>query len=175
VRTAYGHYLGEPATWAVVNSHPHKERIALENLERQEFQTYCPLVRRRRSHARRVSDVLRPLFPGYLFVRVNPEVQRWRSVLSTSGVRAVVRCGDRLSLIEDSFVRSLRAREADGVITRPPSPYQIGQQVRMAGGVFDGLVATIIEMDDRDRLTVLMDLLSRPVKVKVDERQISPA
>jgi transcriptional antiterminator RfaH len=44
----------------------------------------------------------------------------------------------------------------------------------MAGGAFDGLVATIVDMDERDRLTVLMDLMNRPIKVKIEERQISP-
>jgi len=29
-------------------------------------------------------------------------------------------------------------------------------------------------MDEKDRLTVLMNLLNRPVKVKIEERQISP-
>ena len=38
----------------------------------------------------------------------------------------------------------------------------------MAGGAFDGLLATIVAMDDRDRLTVLMQLLNRAVKIKVD-------
>jgi transcriptional antiterminator RfaH len=119
--------------------------------------------------------VLRPLFPGYLFVRINPDAQRWRPMLSTYGVRTLVRCGNQLSLIEDAFIRSLKAREIEGVIARPASPFFVGQQVRLAGAAFDGLVATIIEMHERDRLTVLMQLLNRPVKVKVDERQISPA
>ena len=57
---------------------------------------------------------------------------------------------------------------------RPASPYRVGQQVRVAGGPFDGLVATVIEMHENDRLTVLMELLSRAVRVRVDERQISP-
>jgi transcriptional antiterminator RfaH len=95
-------------------------------------------------------------------------------MLSTFGVRTVVRCGDRLSLIDDAFIQSLKDREADGVIARPVSPYRVGQEVRMAGGAFDGLVATIIDMDEKDRLTVLMNLLNRPVKVKIEERQISP-
>ena len=45
--------------------------------------------------------------------------------------------------------------------------------MRLAGGAFDGLVATVIEMHENDRLTVLMQLLSRAVKVRIDERQIS--
>jgi transcriptional antiterminator RfaH len=174
VRTEYDHFLGLRSGWAVVNTQPHKERVALENLERQGYRAYCPVVRRSRSHARRVEQVLRPLFPGYVFARVGTGARRWRPMLSTFGVRALIRCGDRLSLIDDSFVRSLKAREQDGVIVRPESPYQIGQQVRVAGGPFDGLVATIIAMHERERLTVLLGLLSRAVKVQLDEQQISP-
>jgi transcriptional antiterminator RfaH len=174
VRTEYGHYLGRLCGWAVVTTQPHKEHVALENLQRQDYRAYCPLIRRRHSHARRISDVLRPLFPGYLFVQIDAETERWRPILSTLGVRELVRCGDRLSLLEDNFVRCLRAREVDGVIARPASPYRIGQEVRLAGGVFDGVVATIIEMHERERLTVLTQLLNQAVRVKVDERQISP-
>lgn len=174
MRTEYGQYFGGPAGWAVVNTHPHKERVAIENLDRQDFHTYCPLIRRRRSHGRRVEEVLRPLFPSYLFVKINADTQRWRPMLSTFGVRSIVRCGDRLSLIDSAFVHELKARELDGVIVRPARPYHIGQQVRMACGPFDGLVATIIEMHEKDRLTVLMELLNQAVKVRIDERQISP-
>jgi len=174
MRIEYSDYCGAPFDWAVINTHPHREQFAVENLQRQEFRVYCPFIRRQRRHARRVSEVLRPLFPGYLFAQVNPDSQRWRPMLSTFGVRNVVQCGDRLSLIDDAFIQSLMDREVNGAIARPKSPYQVGQEVRIAGGAFDGLVATILDMDERDRLTVLMDLLNRPVKVKIDERQISP-
>jgi transcriptional antiterminator RfaH len=153
--------------WLAVNTHPHREHIAIENLSRQDFETYCPLIQRQVRHARRTRHVMRPLFPGYVFVRINPDLQRWRPILSTFGVRSLVRCGDRLSFIEDGFVAGLRARELDGIIIKPAEPYQLGQQVRMRSGPFDGLVATIIEMDEKDRLVVLMDLLNQSVKVRV--------
>lgn len=174
MRTEYRHYPGRPAGWAVVNTQPHRERVALENLERQGFRAYCPLIRRQRSHGRRVEAVHRPLFPGYLFVRLDTGSQRWRPMLSTLGVRTVICNGDRPSLIEDAFVQGLKSRECDGVIARPASPYRVGQRVRMAGGAFDGLAATIVAMHEKDRLTVLMQMLSRPVKVEVGARLISP-
>lgn len=174
MRTEYSEYMGRPRGWAVVTTHPHREPIALQNLEYQDFLAYCPLVRRRRSHARRVSDVLRPMFPGYVFVKMTSCAQRLRPLSSTIGVRSLVRCGDELSLLDDALVQSLKARELDGVISRPEAPYEVGQQVKLVGGPFDGLVATIIDMRERDRLTVLMDLLSRPVKVKVEEAQVTP-
>jgi transcriptional antiterminator RfaH len=163
---------GQPVNWVAVNTHPHKEAFAVENLQRQKFLAYCPLIRRRITHARRSQDVLRPLFPSYIFVRVDAATQNWRSISSTFGVRTLICCGARLSYLGDDFIRSLQAREIDGAIIRPENPYTVGQEVRVSGGAFDGLVATIIEMDEKDRLVVLMNLLNRPVKVKLETSNV---
>lgn len=160
--------------WVVVNTHPHREHIALENLQRQEFDAYCPVIRKRRSHARRVETVLRPLFPSYLFVR-DPRLGRWRPILSTYGVRSLVRAGEELSFIDHAFIASLKAREIEGAIVRPPSPYRVGQRIAIAAGPFDGLVATIIELDDKDRLVVLLDLMRRGIKVTLKSECVTPA
>jgi len=171
--SAYALPSGAEAWWAAVNTQPHRERVARDNLERQGFSTFCPFIRRRRSHARRVEDVLRPLFPGYLFVSMGSD-EGWRPILSTYGVRTLVRCGDRPSLVDQRFIQALRAREVDGAIVRPPVPYQIGQQVQVVTGPCDGLVATILGLDEKDRITVLLDLMSRRVKAHLDSTQIVP-
>jgi hypothetical protein len=44
----------------------------------------------------------------------------------------------------------------------------------MAGGAFDGLVATVIGMGEKDRLTVLLQLLSRAVRVELGAQDLSP-
>ena len=163
-----------PITWIVVNTHPHREQIAMENLRRQEFDAYCPMLLKRRSHARRVTTVLRPLFPSYLFVSVSTELHRWRPILSTYGVRTVARAGDKLSFLDDGFIRSLKAREVDGAIARPAIPYEIGQKVCISSGPFDGIVATIVEMDEKDRLVVLLDLLSRSIRVSLGSACLTP-
>jgi len=158
--------------WVVVNTHPHREHIALENLQRQSFVAYCPMIERRIRHARRVQDVLRPLFPGYLFVQADPS-KRWRPILSTFGVRTLVQFGDQLGYVDGGLIDSLKSREVDGVIRKPSEPYRVGQKIRLHGGPFDGLVATIIEMDEKDRLIVLMDLLSQSVKVRVSTADVT--
>ena len=165
---------GTASRWVAVSTHPHREQMALDNLLRQRFQAYCPVVRRRRSHARRVEEVLRPLFPGYLFVKVGSGRSNWRPILSTYGVRTLVRCGEQPSLVDARFIDALKAREVGGAIVRPEVPYQVGQQVQVVAGVFDGLVATIITLEERDRLTVLLDLMSRPIKVHVEGAQVMP-
>jgi transcriptional antiterminator RfaH len=142
-------------------------------LQRQKFETYCPHIRKRIKHARREHDVLRPLFPSYVFVQFDTTTHRWRSILSTFGVRTVISCGEHLSFLHDDFIASLRAREVDGAIVRPENPYTVGQQVKVSGGAFDGLVATIVEMTEKDRLVVLLNLLNRPVRVKLETNSLA--
>jgi transcriptional antiterminator RfaH len=164
-----------PGPWIVINTNPHRERLVLDNLQRQALTAYCPMIRRHRSHARRVEAVLRPLFPSYLFLQANAALKRWRPILSTHGVRTVVRTGDNPSLLADEFIAGLKNREVDGAVVRPPSPYRVGQEVRIASGPFDGFIATILELDEKDRLLVLLDIMHRGIKVKLNGGMVTPA
>src|SRR5262249_7925997 len=92
------------APWAVINTHPHREKVALETPHGRESPAYCRMLRRGRSHARRVTSVLRPLFPGYLFVSTGINFGRWRPILSTYGVRSMVCNGQNISCIDHAFV-----------------------------------------------------------------------
>jgi len=163
------------ASWVVVNTHPHREHLALDNLRRQEFEAYCPMIRKRRSHARRVETVLRPLFPSYLFVRAAFRRARWRPILSTFGVRTILCAGEELCFIDEGFIAGLKAREVDGAIVRPPHPYRVGQHVQIAAGPFDRLIATIVEIDEKDRLVLLLDMMNRGIKVTVRSEAVMPA
>ncbi len=163
------------ATWGVVRTHAHKERLAQTHLQRQGFRTYCPQLRRRVRHARRTQDVLRPMFPGYLFVRLDLERTRWRPILSTIGVHSMILCGDRPALLPNGLVESLQKRERDGAVVAPEAPYQAGQTVRFAGGPFDGVIATILSVGANDRLTVLMELLQGEIRAAVKASKVTPA
>jgi transcriptional antiterminator RfaH len=164
---------GPCAVWIVVNTQTNREALAERNLLNQHYEVYQPLIRKQVRHARRVQHVLRPLFPGYLFVRFNPSETRWRPILSTPGVRSVVRTGDVPCLVAERLIADLKAREKDGVIARSASPRQIGEAVRVAHGPFDGLIGRIIELPENDRLVVLMHFLNRPVEVRISEDHLS--
>lgn len=164
----------EEPVWLVATTHPHSEAIAVENLVRQGFAPYCPMIRKRRSHARKVDSVLRPLFPGYVFVQLASDGPRWRPILSTTGVRTLVRFGDEPATLDHRFIARLKAREEDGAVVRPAVPYQVGQDVQIEGGPFDGLVARILSLDDKDRIVVLLEVMNRGVRARLDSRQVSP-
>ncbi len=160
--------------WMVLTTHPSREEYATQNLERQGFTVYYPRIIKRVSHARRIYDTVRPLFPSYVFVAYSPQLARWRALMSTYGVRSVVRNGETPSLIGNDFVASLKAREVEGVLRLPAKPYSVGQEVRIQGGAFDGLVGTILELRENQRIVVLMRLLNQQSKVLLSADGLSP-
>ena len=163
--------------WVVANTHANQERLAHDNLLRQGFKVYCPKIRKFTRHARRIQQVLRPLFPGYIFIRLNPEREQWRLIDSTFGVRNLIRFGERPGTIPEQFVERLHATETDGVVSLPKARdrYSVGEQVRLRGGPFEGLIATVVASSECDRVVVLMELLRRSVRVQLATNEIVPA
>ena len=135
--------------------------------------TYCPEIERTISHARRKQVVRRPLFPGYCFVGTDPLVTQWRPILSTFGVRRIVRFGEQMGYLPPNFIAALRAREINGLVCRPPSPFGPGESVRIKEGAFEGVVAQILEIGENDRIKVLLELLQLPVKIDVNVRDLA--
>jgi transcriptional antiterminator RfaH len=163
---------GAGGAWIVVASHVHREALAEQQLTRQGYLLYAPVIRKQIRHARKVSEERRPMFPGYLFVHLGADM-RWRPILSTVGVRSVICSGDKPSTVPASFIDDLKAREENGAIARAPEARRIGQTVTIAQGAFDGLAGRIVELPEKDRIVVLMDILSRPVRVTVRETMLS--
>jgi len=161
--------------WFVANTHPHKERFALENLQRQGYNCYCPLVIRRIRHARRSFDAKRPMFASYLFIEEASAQGRWRPILSTFGIRSLVLQGEQPALLAKEFVEALKLREVDGAVCKPVEQLQPGQSVQITGGHFDGLIGNILELRDSDRVLVLLELMKSTVKVQLSPDTVRPA
>ena len=164
----------EPRDWLVARTQPHKESCAIAHLERQGFRVYCPLIKRTVRHARRSRDVLRPLFPGYVFVANDRSERGWRPIIGTRGVHSLVCTGVVPSKLPKAVVDALKAREVDGLIVSPGSTMTVGQDVRIHGSALESLVGRIIEMRENERLILLVDILNRPTRVSVDIESVSP-
>lgn len=166
--------LAKARSWIVVTTQQHRESFARENLCRQGFNAYCPMITKRIRHARRAYDAPRPLFPGYLFAEYSAGPQNSRAMLGTYGVRSVICHGETQARLPEGFVESLKAREADGVIATPETPFEPGQEVTVSGGLFDGLIGRIVQIRDRDRVLVLLDLLNQQAKVHLPGYSLRP-
>lgn len=156
--------------WYVVQSQPNAEAKAVSHLNRQGFDTYLPRYLKRRRHARRVETVPASLFPRYLFVAIDLNAQRWRSIFSTVGVSRLVCQGEVPTPISTNIIDGLKAREDNsGFIQLDQRPkYRPGDIIRVLDGAFADYLGLCEGMKDSDRVAILLEMLGRKVRVTVD-------
>jgi len=102
--------------WFVIRTKTNREMNACMQYERQGHEVYLPLIRRMVRHARRNREVLRPFFPGYLFLHLDPEEADWVSIVSTYDAIGAIRFGGQYVPAPDWVIEDLKAREVDGTI-----------------------------------------------------------
>jgi transcriptional antiterminator RfaH len=163
--------------WYVAYIQPAAERRAAGHLERQGFEVYLPMCRQIRRHARREETVLRPLFPRYIFVAFNIQVDRWRSINGTIGVSNIICHGERPAALPDGVVDKLRAGELDGgaVPLSQMVLFDPGEKLRILDGAFKGHTGTYQSMTSAERVVLLFDLIGSPVRVTVPIHAVEAA
>lgn len=162
--------------WYVVHTQPNGEARASSNLERQGFLVYLPRYLAKRRHARRTERVPRPLFPRYLFVHINPDCDRWRSVNGTFGVRYLI-ANDNVPLpVPDGIVESFKAREDNSGLITPELPsFQPGQRIEILEGPMAMHAGVFHRMSDKERVVLLLSLLGREVSVSMPSTAVAAA
>jgi transcriptional antiterminator RfaH len=161
--------------WYVVNTQPRRELRAVEHLTRQEFVTFCPCVRRVVTHARKRTTALSPLFPNYVFVRLDLSRDHWRKVNGTRGVVRLLASGDAPLPVPRGVVEELELKTTvDGEMDWTSS-FRSGDRVRISTGPFANLVGVLEHLDAAGRVKVLLDLLGRSVCVALRGDALQPA
>jgi transcriptional antiterminator RfaH len=162
--------------WFVVRTKPQAEEKAARHLANQGFAAYLPRYRRRIRHARRNIIVLRPLFPGYLFVDLDPAHCRWRSINGTVGVHEILTNGDAPLAVSEAIVAEIRSREDEtGAVKLVPPAFRPGQVVRLTEGPLADVSALFEEMRDENRVVLLVSLLGRKVRMQVNAAAVAAA
>lgn len=155
--------------WFLVRSKPRQEAVALTNLTRQGYESYLPMFSAEKIVRRKQTIVQEPMFARYLFVRLDTtgKGQSWSPIRSTLGVSELVCFGNKAAKVDEALIDMLREREAwQG--EQPKSLFNEGAKVVITKGAFAGLQA-IYQMNDAEgRAMVLLDLLSKPVAMKVE-------
>lgn len=174
--------ISEPGSrqWCAVTIQHDADRTAEQHVNALGYETYLPRykieVRDRRRH-RRLIEVERPLFVGYLFARLNPLLDPWGAIERTMGVRRLVYgVGRRPSVIPTAFIHELKVRAHSNFALpskrRDQAPtFNRGDAVRICTGPLAGLTAQFFERlpdrDERGRIALLVELLGQMSKVEM--------
>jgi transcriptional antiterminator RfaH len=163
--------------WYLIHTKPAREAVAEFNLRRQGYEVYYPRLLRPTRRRGRWSDRVASLFPRYLFLRLAVGHQAMGPVRSTIGVANIVRFGYDYSVVPDAVIANLRTRaDAETGLhrLRGRAPFTPGSNVRIVGGVFDGLEGVFQRESGLERVVLLLGLLGRDTFVQLPSAFILP-
>jgi transcriptional antiterminator RfaH len=147
------------ARWYLIQCRAQQDVRALDNLERQHFECYRPLYKRECIRRGRRVAIHAPLFPGYLFIRLDRLHDNWLPICSTRGVFQIVRFNEYPLPVPDEIIDELRGR-ADAQSVREPF-LKSGEHVLITDGSFAGLEGIFLSTAGEDRVVLLLKILQR--------------
>lgn len=96
----------QPDSWFVIWTESRAEKKVEARIAALGLSPWLPTVTERHRWSDRWRDVVKPLFPGYLFARAR--AVEWHAVLRTPGVLTVVKHEGKPALLPDRFITGLR-------------------------------------------------------------------
>lgn len=163
----------EDLAWYLVYTKPQQERMANDNLERQGYETYLPMIRKRVKRGKTYHHRLDPLFPRYLFIHLSDQLDDWGPIRSTIGVTHLVKFGNLAATLPDQLISQLKSFETDeGVHIQAEKPLEKGEKVRFIDGALHGLQAIYDTKSGTDRVLVLMEIAGTYTRLNVSADMI---
>jgi len=164
--------VARTARWYVVMAQPRNEEMALTHLARQGFKAFLPRRWTTKRGARGFRRQLQPVFPRYLFVEFDPDLDRWRSINGTYGVSRLVAFGEWPTPISHQIVETMLASTGEDtalVFTDTLSP---GDRVRLISGPFAEQLGVLERLDDQGRVQLLLNFLGSRVRLTTSKADI---
>src|SRR5579859_5486148 len=130
------------AAWYTVQSKRHNERRVVDYLATRAIPTFFPLVEvvRRRNGRRRMG--LEPLFPGYIFVHLEPfdrSCRCWDTVRWSPGVHRILGTEYEPVPVPENAILAIRDRTRELGFVRPGFRFRNGDRVRFRYGQLEGM------------------------------------
>jgi transcription antitermination factor NusG len=149
---------------------PRHEKAVAKHFECRSVECFLPLVRNSRRWKNGVrAQVQQPLFPGYVFARLEPRL--YFKVLSIPGILSVVGPSRHPALLEDEEIESLRTGLAERN-SRPHPFLVVGQKARIIDGAFAGKTGVLIRELSNTRVVLTVEAIMKSFSVEVDAGEL---
>lgn len=162
--------------WHLLMTKPREDERAELHLLKQEYELFRPMIRQFKIKGGKQVPVIEPLFPRYLFIRLDDALSNWSKIGSTRGVAKMVRFTDMPAKVPGSLIEGLRSQcVRDNIIDtteEKPFVFEKGDEIEITEGSFRGITAIIKEQVAEDRVLLLLTLLGKEQELEISLNQV---
>ena len=151
--------------WYLLKTKPRQEKIALANLENQDYDTYCPYAK--------INNKIVVLFPGYLFIYLDETLENWTPIRSTKGVLNFVRFGLNYAKISNKIIDFIKTNELNTAIkAKNITDFKFGDSIQITEGVFKNCVAIFKSLKSDERVILLMTIMGQQQTINIKKKSL---
>lgn len=158
----------DAAVWVVAHTKPRCEKKFAQLLSIECVEHELPLIKSVRRYRTQTKRFTKPLFPGYVFVRLRPS-QRSRLFQQDLLVRLITVHNQAVFLAQLEAIRMIVKSGFEAHLTPPLTK---GARVRIAGGPLHGVEGIVDDPKHPRGVVVAVDVLRQGVLVRVSEENI---
>ncbi|MBB5635118.1 transcription antitermination factor NusG [Pedobacter cryoconitis] len=149
--------------WCVLYTRTNFEKKIANELKRKGIAVFLPTVKLLKQWSDRKKIIDSPLFPSYLFVKIDYKEQLF-DALSTDGALYVIKSGKEISMVRESLIEELKIISSYGDSVEVFSNiFEPGEKVVVNKGPFKGLICEIVKHNSKLKVLVRIDMLNRSI------------
>ena len=158
--------------WYVIHTKPGNEDRVRTNLYNQEIETFLPLFETYQYCSGKMIPKIRPLFPNYLFARLDLELHYYK-VKWTRGVNRILGSGNEPVAISTKVIQTIKERSGRDNVVKLEDELKDGDMVQVNSGPFKSLRGVFQKMmSSKGRVRILLSLIGVDVPVQISRWQI---
>ncbi len=161
-----------PNRWFALRVKSNCEKTVAAIARHKGFEEFLPLYECRTQWSDRIKSAEMPLFPGYIFCRIDPQFRL--PILTIPGALHFIGIGKVPVPIDDSEIVAIQNAVQSGLPIVPWEYLDAGQLARVEHGPLAGLEAILIRTCKRYRIIVSVSMLKRSVALDIDRDLVTP-
>src|SRR5574341_150732 len=163
----------EVKQWYAIYTRSRHEKIVYELLNDKGIETFLPLRVFLSQWKDRKKKIESPLFPGYLFTRINI-LDDFTKVITSKGVVKILGTNGTPIPIPINEIDSVKTLLKSN-LKYDPYPYlKSGMKVQVIRGPLQGIIGKINERLGKYKLLISVELIKRSISVEIDVKDIEP-
>ncbi len=159
--------------WFALRVKSRCEKVVATIAHNKGFEEFLPIYVSRHRWSDRLKSVELPLFPGYVFCRLDPQYRL--PLLTIPGVLHFVGIGKAPIPIDENEITAIQTAVQSGLVVEPWAYLEVGQRVRLREGPLAGMEGIFVGTAKQERIVVSVTLLKRSVAVAIERHWALPA